>query len=200
MNLDIILIMISKYFNSFIQYSKRHFEENKKTILINIGVFLSLIISLILIDQLTKEFLFKGGMKEGKLQVDPNDKVIDFGLFGIRSVVNEGVTFLKNIPTTILHIFSVFVFIICIILAIYSHDKLLIIAIAFTFAGTFGNFLDRAMFKGSVRDILYIPWLQSYHFFKGVFNFADIWLLTGSIIAIVYLILLSYRHYKYNKI
>ncbi|MGL6125454.1 MAG: signal peptidase II [Metamycoplasmataceae bacterium] len=194
--------MIKKYYSSFITYSKRHFEDNKKMILINFSFFLGLILILILIDQLTKTFLFTwadGVDSEGKRQGDGIIKN-DFGLFGIKSVANYGVTVFGGLfPTWVLHVFSILIFIVCGFFALYSHDKLLIFAIAFTFSGTFGNFLDRAMFDGAVKDILFIPWLQSVNFFNGVFNFADIWLFVGSVIAISYIILLSIRHYKHNK-
>lgn len=194
--------MIKKYYSSFASYSKRHFEENKKMIMINLSIFFGLILVLVLIDQLTKTFLFTWSDEvdsNGKWQGDGKIKA-DLGLFGIKSVANYGVTtFGESIPTWVLHVFSVFIFVICGIFAIYSHDKLLILAIAFTFSGTFGNFLDRALFNGAVKDIIFIPWLQGINFLNGVFNFADIWLFTGSIIAISYIILLGVRHYKHNK-
>ena len=194
--------MIKKYYGSFLSFNKRHFAENKKLILINLGIFFGLILVLTLIDQLTKTFLFSWGDKpdsSGKWQGDGVTKG-DYGLFGIKSVANYGVTFFGGlIPTWALHIFSVFIFIICGVFAIYSHDKLLIVAIAFTFSGTFGNFLDRAMFDGAVKDIIFIPWLQGVNFLNGVFNLADAWLFAGSIIAISYIIVLAVRHYKHNK-
>jgi lipoprotein signal peptidase len=55
------------------------------------------------------------------------------------------------------------------------------------------------MFDGAVKDIIFIPWLQSFNFVSGVFNFADMWLFVGSIIAVAYIILLGVRHYKHNK-
>lgn len=191
--------MIKKYYDSFITYSKRHFLENKKTILINLLIFFGLVVFLLLIDQLTKSLLFKGKMENGELKA--NEEILHKnGLFIIRSVANPGVTFFgTGIPTWILHILSILIFIVCSIFAIYSHDKLLIIAIAFTFSGTFGNFLDRAMFNGFVKDILQITAFQGIPFLGGVFNFADVWLFVGSTLAIIYLILLGYRHYKHNK-
>lgn len=191
--------MIKKYYDSFITYSKRHFLENKKTILINLLIFFGLVVVLLLIDQLTKSLLFKGKMENGELKA--NEEILHTnGLFTIRSVANPGVTFFgTGIPTWILHILSILIFIVCSIFAIYSHDKLLIIAIAFTFSGTFGNFLDRAMFNGFVKDILQITAFQGISFLGGVFNFADVWLFVGSTLAIIYLILLGYRHYKHNK-
>lgn len=193
--------MIKKYYDSFITYSKRHFSENKKTIIINLLLFFGLTIILILIDQLTKSLLFKGRMENGELVPTPGAAPYENWLFGITSKENAGVTFFGTMfPTWTLHILSILIFIVCGIFAIYSHDKLLIIAIAFTFAGTFGNFLDRAMFNGYVKDIIYITAFKSKGpFLSGVFNFADVWLLTGSVIAIIYLILLGYKHYKHNK-
>ncbi|MGL5617635.1 MAG: signal peptidase II [Metamycoplasmataceae bacterium] len=193
--------MIKKYYNSFIFFSKRHFEENRKMIITNIILFFSLILILVLIDQLTKTFLFTWGpvIPGQKRQGDGIIKA-DFGIFGIKSVANYEVTFFKGLfPTWLLHIFSIFIFLICGVFAIYSHDKLLIVAVAFTFSGTFGNFLDRIIFDGAVKDIIFIPWLKDLNFVSGVFNFADTWLFCGSIIAITYIIILGVRHYKHNK-
>lgn len=194
--------MIKKYYDSLISYTKNHFEENRKLIVFNMFIFFGTIISLILIDQLTKTFLFTGSWENGKLEGDGITK-LDIGFVGIQSISNHGVTFIKNIPTWILHIFSIFIFIVCGLFAFYSHDKLLIIAISFTFAGTFGNFLDRIMFNGTVKDILFIPFLRNFNFadnfFHGVFNFADVWLFVGSTISIIYIIIIIYRNYQHNK-
>ncbi|MGL5733058.1 MAG: signal peptidase II [Metamycoplasmataceae bacterium] len=193
--------MIKKYYNSFIFFSKRHFEENRKLIITNIILFIVLILVLILIDQLTKTLLFTWGpvVPGAKRQGDGVVKA-DFGILGIKSVANYGVTVFDELfPTWLLHIFSIIIFLVCGAFAIYSHDKLLIVAVAFTFSGTFGNFLDRAMFDGAVKDILFIPWFEDLNFIDGVFNFADTWLFCGSIIAISYIIILAVRHYKHNK-
>ncbi|MGL5205124.1 MAG: signal peptidase II [Metamycoplasmataceae bacterium] len=182
-------------------FNKKHFEENKKIIITNISLFLGLILILILIDQLTKTFLFTWAPEVPGIKRQ-GDGIIkfDFGVFGIKSVANYGVTVFGGLfPTWLLHVFSIFIFLICGIFAIYSHDKLLIFAIAFTFSGTFGNFLDRAMFDGAVKDIIFIPWLKDFNFVSGVFNFADTWLFCGSSIAIIYIIILGVRHYKHNK-
>ena len=194
--------MIKKYYTSFLNYNKRHFKENKKEIMINLGIFFGLILALVLIDQLTKTFLFKWSdkMVDGK-RVGDSTISNDYVLFGIRSVANYGVTVFGTLfPTWLLHVFSIFILIICGAFAIYSHDKLLIVAISLTFSGTFGNFIDRAMFDGAVKDIIFIPWLQEYNFLSGTFNFADIWLFTGSITAIIYIIILGVRHYRHNKL
>ncbi|MDK2819733.1 MAG: signal peptidase II [Mycoplasmataceae bacterium] len=190
--------MINKYYNSLITYTKSHFEENKKLIVFNLFVFFGTIISLILIDQLTKTFLFTGKWEDGKLVADGITK-LDIGVVGIRSVVNYGVTFIESIPTWLLHAFSIFIFIICGFFAFYSHDKLLIVAISFTFSGTFGNFLDRVMFDGAVKDIIFIPFLRDFNFLNGTFNFADVWLFAGSTISIIYIIIILYKNYQHNK-
>ncbi|MGL5590478.1 MAG: signal peptidase II [Metamycoplasmataceae bacterium] len=193
--------MIKKYYDSFVSFSKRHFEENRKIIITNVILFLGLILVLVLIDQLTKTFLFTWGpsIPGQKRQGDGIIKA-DFGIIGIKSVANYGVTVFGSLfPTWLLHIFSIFIFLICGTFAIYSHDKLLIVAVAFTFSGTLGNFLDRAMFDGAVKDILFIPWFRDLNFVSGVFNFADTWLFCGSITAITYIIILGVRHYKHNK-
>ncbi len=194
--------MIKKYYISFLNYNKAHFRDNKKEIMINLGIFFGFILILILIDQLTKTFLFKWSDQLNSEGQRVGDSTIqhDYVVFGIRSVANYGVTVFGTLfPTWVLHVFSVFIFIICGAFAIYSHDKLLIIAISLTFSGTFGNFIDRAMFEGAVKDIIYIPWMPP-GFLSGTFNFADIWLFSGSVVAIIYIIILGLRHYQHNKL
>ncbi|MGL5205678.1 MAG: signal peptidase II [Metamycoplasmataceae bacterium] len=193
--------MIKKYYNSFIHFSKVHFEQNRKIIITNVILFFGLILVLVLIDQLTKTLLFTWGpvVPGAKRQGDGIIKA-DFVIFGIKSVANYGVTAFGGLfPTWLLHVFSIFIFLICGIFAIYSHDKLLIVAVAFTFSGTFGNFLDRAMFDGAVKDIIFIPLFKDLNFVSGVFNFADTWLFCGSVTAITYIIILGVKHYKHNK-
>ena len=54
--------------------------------------------------------------------------------------------------------------------------------------------IDRFAFQGHVRDIIFLPWAN-----RGTFNFADVDALTGTIIALVTLIVHIIKQYVTNK-
>ena len=160
--------------------------DNKKTIIINYVVFLSLIFVLLLIDLLTKQYLFD----ENNLYNVTNKITYQNWLFGIRSIKNSGLTFLPNASDVVLvSIINIFILIVCLISLIFWRNILLSIFIAFIFAGSLGNTVDRLAFS-YVRDIIFTPWLD-----KGTFNFADMDVIIGSfgfIINILTLYLITY--------
>lgn len=156
--------------------------DNKKTIIINYVVFLSLIFVLLLIDLLTKQYLFD----EGNL----NQITYQNWLFGIRSVKNSGLTVFPNASDVVLvSTINIFILIVCLISLIFWRNILLSIFIAFIFSGSLGNTVDRLAFS-YVRDIIFTPWLD-----KGTFNFADMDVIIGSFgfaITILSLYLIPY--------
>lgn len=159
--------------------------DNKKTIIINYVVFLSLIFVLLLIDLLTKQYLFDED--EGNL----NQITYQNWLFGIRSVDNPGLTFFGDakIDIVLVSTINIFILIVCLISLIFWKNILLSIFIAFIFAGSLGNTVDRLAFS-YVRDIIFTPWLD-----KGTFNFADMDVIIGSfgfLITILTLYLIPY--------
>lgn len=160
--------------------------DNKKTIIINYVVFLSLIFVLLLIDLLTKQYLFD----ENNLYNVTNKITYQNWLFGIRSIKNSGLTFLPNASDVVLvSIINIFILIVCLISLIFWKNILLSIFIAFIFAGSLGNTVDRLAFS-YVRDIIFTPWLD-----KGTFNFADMDVIIGSFgfaITILTLYLIPY--------
>ena len=160
--------------------------DNKKTIIINYVVFLSLIFVLLLIDLLTKQYLFD----ENNLYNVTNKITYQNWLFGIRSIKNSGLTFLPNASDVVLvSIINIFILIVCLISLIFWKNILLSIFIAFIFAGSLGNTVDRLAFS-YVRDIIFTPWLD-----KGTFNFADMDVIIGSfgfLITILTLYLIPY--------
>lgn len=161
--------------------------DNKKTIIINYVVFLSLIFVLLLIDLLTKQYLFD----EGNLYRVTNNITYQNWLFGIRSVDNPGLTFFGNakIDIVLVSTINIFILIVCLISLIFWKNILLSIFIAFIFAGSLGNTVDRLAFS-YVRDIIFTPWLD-----KGTFNFADMDVIIGSfgfLITILTLYLIPY--------
>ena len=159
--------------------------DNKKTIIINYVVFLSLIFVLLLIDLLTKQYLFDED--EGNL----NQITYQNWLFGIRSYPNPGLTVFGDakIDIVLVSTINIFILIVCLISLIFWKNILLSIFIAFIFAGSLGNTVDRLAFS-YVRDIIFTPWLD-----KGTFNFADMDVIIGSfgfLITILTLYLIPY--------
>lgn len=157
--------------------------DNKKTIIINYVVFLSSIFVLLLIDLLTKQYLFD----EGNL----NQITYQNWLFGIRSYPNPGLTVFGDakIDIVLVSTINIFILIVCLISLIFWKNILLSIFIAFIFAGSLGNTVDRLAFS-YVRDIIFTPWLD-----KGTFNFADMDVIIGSfgfLITILTLYLIPY--------
>ena len=160
--------------------------DNKKTIIINYVVFLSSIFVLLLIDLLTKQYLFD----ENNLYNVTNKITYQNWLFGIRSIKNSGLTVFPNASDVVLvSIINIFILIVCLISLIFWRNILLSIFIAFIFAGSLGNTVDRLAFS-YVRDIIFTPWLD-----KGTFNFADMDVIIGSFgfaITILSLYLIPY--------
>ena len=157
--------------------------DNKKTIIINYVVFLSSIFVLLLIDLLTKQYLFDEG--------NSNQITYQNWLFGIRSYPNPGLTVFGDakIDIVLVSTINIFILIVCLISLIFWKNILLSIFIAFIFAGSLGNTVDRLAFS-YVRDIIFTPWLD-----KGTFNFADMDVIIGSfgfLITILTLYLIPY--------
>lgn len=156
--------------------------DNKKTIIINYVVFLSLIFVLLLIDLLTKQYLFD--------EKNLDNVTYQNWLFGIRSVKNSGLTVFPNASDVVLvSTINIFILIVCLISLIFWRNILLSIFIAFIFSGSLGNTVDRLAFS-YVRDIIFTPWLD-----KGTFNFADMDVIIGSFgfaITILSLYLIPY--------
>ncbi|WP_406602897.1 signal peptidase II [Metamycoplasma sualvi] len=157
--------------------------DNKKTIIINYVVFLSLIFVLLLIDLLTKQYLFDEG--------NSNQITYQNWLFGIRSYPNPGLTVFGDakIDIVLVSTINIFILIVCLISLIFWKNILLSIFIAFIFSGSLGNTVDRLAFS-YVRDIIFTPWLD-----KGTFNFADMDVIIGSfgfLITILTLYLIPY--------
>lgn len=153
------------YFIDFVKY-------NKKRIIINYVVFLSAFTVLILIDLLTKQFLFIESNAEAGTGIIQHQN----WLFGIRSVKNKGLTFsfneVANIP--LVTFFNVLILLVCLCSVLFFKSWIFALFIAFIFTGSLGNTVDRLAF-GYVRDIIFLPWAD-----KGTFNFADVDVIFGS--------------------
>lgn len=182
---------IKNYWKIFLEY----IEYNKKRIIIHIGFFTAIVAVLLLIDLLTKGLLFEWGDElEGKHQ-GTNEYSWKNAFFGIRSISNSGLTVFGGIlPHGVIHFFNFIILFICIGFLIFIKSKSFITAIAFIFAGTLGNMIDRFAFQGHVRDIIFLPWADS-----GTFNFADVDALTGTIIALIALVVQIIKQYTTSK-
>lgn len=159
-------------------------------------IFFAIITTLILIDQLTKTFIFKwnssrtGGAWESGDRTDITNLVI----IGFRSVGHRGVTVLPwkdNLAViTIVQTFSILIGLGLLFVPFFATKKTIIVFSAFIFAGNFGNMLDRFLFEGGmVKDILFVPFLEKWlNKSLGTFNFADVFILFGAISISIYFI------------
>ncbi|ADE19781.1 signal peptidase II [Mycoplasma crocodyli] len=181
--------------NKILEYSlklKKHVIQNKKKIIINYIIFITIMIALILIDQLTKTFIFKHGDvfkfefdKYGNELIQspdsignryettwispqsiyPNDpqKWGGNAFMGTRFIWHRGVTFLPSgVNISVIQFISMLILIIGITVPLFTKRKILIVALAIVLAGDFGNMLDRFMFRGYVKDLFYWPWLEKW--------------------------------------
>ncbi|WP_025755315.1 signal peptidase II [Mycoplasmopsis cricetuli] len=190
---------------------KQHLIKNKKEIFIRFSVFILIFTTILLIDQLTKTFIFNHG---DIFKLDANEKVpiiyegneikikaeeifpinksdwIDWKIIGFRSIWHGGVT-IGNIPLWIVRIISIIVVLFSFSATFFMKKTnwFLIVLLALVAAGSSGNELDRILFKGHVKDIFYFPFTKNSRFLDGTFNFADVVIITGIILLIVYFVI-----------
>lgn len=158
-----------------------YFLNNKNIIYRNLIIAAVAIFIFLLIDLLTKQFLFD----ENMIRVVKHEN----WLFGIRSVKNTGLTFFGNMPISIalVSFFNILILISCLISLIFFRHSLLIVAISLIFVGSLGNTIDRLAF-GYVRDIFYLPWFD-----KGTFNLADVDVIFGSIMFVLTMLFITLK-------
>ncbi|WAM05535.1 signal peptidase II [Mycoplasmopsis cynos] len=117
---------------------------------------------------------------------DDPEKWLDYKIIGIRSIWRGGVTFLRTRNQFFIQGLSVFFLIVLSFspLMVYKRPKFVGFIIGVILAGTSGNMIDRFMFLGHVKDILYVPfWSQN-----GTFNVADAEIISGIILFILHTI------------
>ena len=170
--------------NAFFENIKIYLENNKKQIIINYIIFGALLFVLLLIDLLTKQFIFEwssdGKKGNGRIQ-------FECPFIGIKSISNDGLTvFLNILPIPVIHFLNFIILFVCLGFLVFLKSPSFVVAVTFICAGTLGNMIDRFLFN-SVRDIIYLPWIN-----RGdnvsVFNLADVDAGIGAIIAVVSLI------------
>ncbi|MGX9359159.1 signal peptidase II [Mycoplasma sp. 2575] len=178
-------------------FSKEYWKTNWKFILVNIAIFLGALFIFLLIDQLTKEYIFR--WKDKSILSPDLDYEIGNKFIIFKSVFHAGTTlgfFESNLP--VLHTFS-FAIILGSLWGVTfvreKHSICITIFLGLVSAGSMGNMIDRFIF-GGVRDIMNFPWAN-----QGVLNFADIWLVLGAISVVLSIITIHWiKHYKKNKL
>ncbi|AAT27839.1 signal peptidase II [[Mycoplasma] mobile] len=150
---------------------------NKKTVFKNLLTFLFLFTFLIAMDQIFKSIFFQVGERPFT-----GNRVIAFqwGIFGIYSLENEGLTSSIPLDSTGIQILSFFFLIPLSIAIIFSKNSFLTTSSILLFSGTLGNLMDRLIFGGKVKDIFFVGSINN-----GIFNFADIYVVVGSIFLLL---------------
>ncbi|MGL4183607.1 MAG: signal peptidase II [Metamycoplasmataceae bacterium] len=185
------------YFKRLKLFIINKWNNEKKYIIRNYIIFFSLVLCLILIDLLTKEFIFQWNVYG---QTGNGEIIFQNPFIGFRSIANPGLTFINfEIPVWLVNLFSVLILFFSTVVVYFCKSWTFIIWSIFTFAGTFGNFYDRAAFNGVVRDIIYFPFLQGNSFFGGTFNFADMFVVFGSISGLIFILILAIDEIKRNR-
>ncbi len=148
-------------------------------------ICLSLLILLILIDQVSK-VICKNSFDNSSWFCTE----VIAGFFDLRYAFNTGSawSFLADVEwgQTFFKILTVFALIAFICFYIYvckKGYKFLRIGVIFIIAGTLGNFIDRIVYNGVV-DFLSFTLIGGYKF--PIFNFADTFLTVGLIMAIIH--------------
>ncbi|WP_045434131.1 signal peptidase II [Metamycoplasma canadense] len=181
--------------NKLKYFSKEYWKQYWKKIVINLTIFFLVFLFLLAIDLITKEFIFKWENKEKKIVNTDYEIGNSFIIF--KSVLHKGTTIgLFETNLTILHIISFFIIFASLWATTFIKEKKSIIIVCFlamVSAGSLGNMIDRFLFLG-VRDIINLPWAN-----KGVFNFADIWLVLGGVGTVVSITIINLVNYFKTK-
>ncbi|UWD34247.1 signal peptidase II [Mesomycoplasma molare] len=166
---------VKKHFFQWLNHLKNF---PKKKLLLNSIISFSLILTFVLIDQLTKNLIFDHKEFTVFSNWKERNVILDFKIIGFRPLLHIGVTsgINKYIGFFFIHLFSLIIVLVLPYFMIFSKRKLTIIILAFLWSGTFGNMLDRFLYENGVKDVFYIPWYDN-----GTFNFADVLIVLGSI-------------------
>ncbi|RMA79128.1 signal peptidase II [Metamycoplasma subdolum] len=166
-------------------FSKAWWKQYRwQTILINLGIFFAFFVTCLLIDLLTKHYLFRWNDEK-----TDGDLVVTYRgfIFGVRSLLHRGSTLELNLGIPALHAITIIIVLGAILTSILIRDKMyrwIIPGLALIAAGSLGNMIDRAAF-GGVRDIVFIPWAD-----RGTFNFADVDIIFGVIYIVISIIVM----------
>lgn len=149
-------------------------------------VIISTIISVLVIDLITKHFLFSVqyfNLIPNVISIASNggNQGIAFGLFSGNTIL---LIIIAIVLIAGLFIFNYFV---------KNKNLLYCISFGFIIGGALGNLADRIFLSThAVRDFIYLDFLP--HF--PTFNFADSFLTIGAILMAIYLIFMAGKHEK----
>lgn len=176
---------------------KNKWKNEKKKILINYLIFVLVFIVALTIDQVTKSTLFV--WKDRAKFIGDQTPTYEGIILGIRSVEHHGVTLLpwENKATIyFIQVMSIIIFLGLLTTPFLIDSKVMLVLFGFISAGDVGNMLDRFIFEGNVKDILFVPFLEKWQGRQiGTFNFADVFLVSGSVGLIIWFIILIFVEY-----
>ena len=159
----------------------------KKKLWIKIGVLLSVIIGILILDLMTK-YVFDATLSDGRTVT-----VIPY-LFNFRLTHNLGAAW-GMLAGKQLFLIALSVIFLAIFIYYYVKEEnkswLLTITFAFLIGGCLGNLYDR-IFIGYVRDFIQFDFWKSF----PIFNFADTFLTIGIVMFVIYLILYFVKNHK----
>lgn len=172
-------------------FTKEFWKEYKwQNILINMAIYLGIFAILLLIDLLTKKYLYDENNLGNVKWQSP--------LLGIRSILHKGTTIEIGLTIPGLHTVSIIILLLTLAGSMLLKRKIyiwLIPGLAAIAAGACGNMVDRFIYQG-VRDVFFIPWADT-----GTFNFADVCLIFGAIGFVVSTLIISLvEHYRHKKV
>ncbi|MGZ9428463.1 signal peptidase II [Mycoplasma sp. 480] len=169
---------------------------NKKRLIINALITFGVLLVLTLIDQLTKNLIFEHQYFQERAEWIDGKTLYNYGFIGFRPLLHRGVTsgLNKYLGFTLIHIFSLLIVIVVPYFMVFSKKYYTLVFLGFLWAGTFGNMLDRFINQNGVKDILFLPWHDN-----GTFNFADTFIVIGSIGSTIILLYTSLIEPYFNK-
>ena len=112
--------------------------------------------------------------------------VINWKLIGFRPLLNNGAAFSSLLGKyAFLQSMGLIICIMTSLLIFIKIEIKFLIPLLFIGAGALGNTIDRFIYDGYVRDILYFPWWPSY----ATFNFADSFIIVNSVTLLIIILI-----------
>ncbi|AWX42870.1 lipoprotein signal peptidase [Metamycoplasma cloacale] len=190
----------NKFFQWFPIFTKKFWKQYTwKDFVINLSIYFIFFAVTLLIDLLTKHYLFKYTVNEQNEIVVQSGVIYQNALFGFRSVKHAGTTIEIGLTNVGLHIVSFIIIIVTLSVSFLFKDKKnrwIIPFLALLSGGAMGNMVDRFLFD-FVRDIVFLPWIDT-----GTFNYADAWLVIGAIGTVISgltIYIINWRNEKKEK-
>lgn len=162
--------------------TKKYLIANHKAIYIRILIALLCYLIFMIIDRTTKGFIYTAQEYQNQ-----SGKYISWGIIGFRPITNNGAAFSSFLGHYgFLQTVAMIMFLISISTTfIVKINMRFFVPIILIGAGALGNAIDRFIYNGFVRDMLYFPWWQSY----ATFNIADSFVVVDSIVLVIFIIM-----------